>query len=469
MWWLMPATAARRCADVSLARAYVIHVILSLITAGLITLLAIWVDESERILLYGLLQVIERFLSSILHEIAANPWLSLAVVAGVTMGVEAAVLALALLATPWGARDEPMSRSIANGLRRTWLNTVCAIPATLVIGLCVSGLTLALRDWERRYPPPSNPSVVDSAGRRMNAATQGGRNSRIEWKRRHPWYLRNENKEGLMGHVCFLAAAWFLWTVLRSVGADRAVPPPDRPPTCEKCGYNLTAARMDGHCPECGVPVVLSLGPDVRPGTPWQRRAAGGRWRAWYKCARDAVLRPRSFGRQIQVGGRASDHRLFLAMHLPAMFLVGFFGVILCYVAQMGHFPYRHDVEVLWLVAPFVGYASAISAFACVLATSWLVALYYQITDKRNLLAGATQMTSYLTTWVFLGICFAGSTGALTMALQPLFRQYRLAFRLGIGLDLLMFLGWLSLNLIWVAGYLLLVRRGMTGCRYANR
>ncbi len=472
LWWLMPATAASRSTSVSLARAYGIHVMLSLFTAGLIVLFAICVDEAERVRSHGLFQVIERFFYSLFREVTRHPTLSLAIIAGVTVGVEVAVLALALLATPWGARDEPMRRSIANGLRRTWLNTTCAIPVTLTIGLSTLSLELAKRDWEHRHPRPTprNRNTIESKIEVVTGSALQDYNKAFEdWMRRRPWYLRRDVQEGLVAYVCLLAATWFLWTVFRSVGADRFVRPPERTPLCESCGYNLTAARMDGRCPECGEPVVLSLGPEARPGTPWQRRATVGRWQAWQRCAREAVFRPKSFGRQIQIGGGAGDHRSFLSMHLPAVFVVGFFGIILCYVTDMRRLPFPHDVEVLWLAAPLVAYFSAIAAFACTLVTSWLVALYYQVTDKRNLLAGAMQMASYLATWLLLGACLAGLIGALLFALKPLFKEFASSYRFGNGAFILAFFVWVGFALIWGFGYLLLVYRGMAGCRYANR
>jgi hypothetical protein len=43
-------------------------------------------------------------------------------------------------------------------------------------------------------------------------------------------------------------------------------------PLCELCGYNLSVSPMEGRCPECGRPVLESLGPDVRTPTLWERR-----------------------------------------------------------------------------------------------------------------------------------------------------------------------------------------------------
>ena len=61
-----------------------------------------------------------------------NPQL---VTAGIVVGVEVGFVLLGLLLVPWGARDERLVSSMANGLRRTWLQTSHALPAILLCGL----------------------------------------------------------------------------------------------------------------------------------------------------------------------------------------------------------------------------------------------------------------------------------------------------------------------------------------------
>ncbi|MGQ9650686.1 MAG: hypothetical protein ACUVXJ_11295 [Phycisphaerae bacterium] len=90
-----------------------------------------------------------------------------------------------------------------------------------------------------------------------------------EWRSRKPFLVRHD--EAIIAFLCTVGSAWFLWALLRAIGARRTIASVRRPPTCEHCGYNLTGTTIEGRCPECGTPAIESLGPHVRPGTEWDR------------------------------------------------------------------------------------------------------------------------------------------------------------------------------------------------------
>ena len=97
---------------------------------------------------------------------------------------------------------------------------------------------------------------------------------------------------------------------------------------CDACGYNLTTIPMERRCPECGQPVIASLGPDARPGTMWQRRGELGRTVTWWRSFTRVILHPTEFGRQLQLVSPGMDDRRFLAWHLPLIYAIGMVGII---------------------------------------------------------------------------------------------------------------------------------------------
>ena len=478
--WLMPATTARRTAHVSLGKAYGIHWLVVLLTTGVVFVLgSVAAADYGRGSVLRVLAEVSKLLDEISDDIAQNPSTSIAVIAGIVVGVELLFVVLALLATPLGARDEPMRSSVANALRRTWLQTPHLLPAAVLIGACLIGVSAAVISWRSgnrtpdvRFPdppsPPTNQPPKSQAWKNYEEALRAHHEETLAlwnaYRRGLPWYV--DHDEELMTYGCFAVATWFLWALFRSVAARRAGPPIERPPLCEACGYNLTAAPMDGRCSECGQPVAMSLGPDVRPGVAWQRRREIGRWRAGRQCAQDAVFRPTSFGRQIQLTADGSDHRRFLVLHIPLFFLVGAFGVLCFALIDFRGRPFR-EPEVVYIVAPLLGYISAVLLLIIVLGTTWLVALYYRFADGRNLLNASTQMAVYLSG--YLGGC--GLISALFAAvmgeLRPIFQALR--DLTGIAWEALAFLAWSLVTAVWIVGYVSLVHRGTAATRFANR
>jgi len=477
----MPATTARRTDHVSLRRAYGLHWLAVLLTTGMVFLLGGWGVDLGRGSVRGILVGTARLLGEIGKEIAREPLISSVVIAGIVVGIELLFVVLALLATPWGARDEAMRSSVASALRRTWLQTSHLLPAAVLIGTWLMGVHTAALRWQvanrtpdaqirNPPPPPTNQPQTSQAWKDYEETLKVHRKQRQKavalwtaYHRRRPWYVNHEAEVMTCG--CFAVATWFLWALFRSVGARRAGPPIERPPLCETCGYNLTAAPMDGRCSECGQPVAMSLGPDVRPGVAWQRRHEIGQWRAGRRCAEDAVFRPTSFGRQIQLSADGSDHRRFLVLHIPLFFWIGAFGVLFFAAIESGRNPFREE-EIVYIAAP-LGYISAVLLLIIVLGTAWLVALYYRFVDGRNLLNASTQMAAYLSGYlVVCGLASALFAAALG-ELRPIFQALRNLS--GVGWEALAFIAWSLVTTVWVVGYVSLVRRGTGAARFANR
>ncbi len=380
------------------------------------------------------------------------PHIALPRVTAYALAVELLFVGSAFVAMPWGATDEPIRSSLANTLRQTWLRTTHLLPIVFLVGMFAAELNHATRQWYRAAP-----------NRTAGSAQQ------------RPWHLKHQDE--MIATACFAAATWMVWAALRAVGARRGSAPVARPPTCEFCGYNLTGTSMDGRCPECGEPVAASLGPDVRTGTLWQQRRQVGRWRAWRRCCVDAVLRPRWFGRQLQVRSSRTDHRGFLVMHLPAAFVIGsvggFGGIIAVFVVPKGFGLVTHD---RWFalvgLTLLIGWLLAASALLIALIAAGLVGIWSGLRDarnRRNLMNGSMQAASYLSGFLVLWALFALLNAAAALALEVHGWFRAVEAHVHIDDDVLLLLSWLVPNLTCLAIYLVLVARITAGARYANK
>ncbi|MBN1490401.1 MAG: hypothetical protein JXA69_10835 [Phycisphaerae bacterium] len=482
--WLLPATTARRTAHVSLRDAYVVHWLAAVLAVFLVFLLIGWtihLDRSDDGRSEGVIVETTVLVVNVVREFKRDPGTSFLVTASLVLSVELTFLGLAILLTPWGARDEPIRASVANALRRVWLQTSHVLPAFALIAVFANTVIAANRQWERNHDfegsrhsftpqEPVGAPVGSQAWQDYEAALKQYEEEAQAWEawwRSRPWYV--EYGEQAIGMVVLAVATWFLWALFRAVGAPRVVPPVPRPPTCEFCGYNLTAAPMDARCPECGEPVERSLGPDARPGPAWQRTGGLARVAALWRCSVDAIRRPSAFGRQIQLSAGATSHRWLVAILAPLVFIVTMIGVIACFLLDQhaAFIDERIITQVMLFTAPIMGYFGALALLGVMLATAWLVALYYRLSDQRNLLHAATQIAAYLGGYVVLWALISGLAGAAGFAFDDWFR--RRALVLGIDRELLTLVAWFLPNLTCLTGYVYLVRRGTGAARYANR
>ena len=474
--WLVPATAARRTVHVKLRWAYVSHLIAAVLVVIVIFILASWA-ESDRP--GGFWAGLDRVIGETIEEIGRHRDEFTAVLAGTVVTIEVGYVASAFVLMSWGARDERARSSFANALRQMWLHTSHVVVAVFLVGVLVVALERTQANWRRShqpvniaYNPPQPPANLtpgtqawqDYQAAAMAYQRQYQQASRARWRSR-PWYVRYN--EELLAYACFAGATWILWALLRAVGADRRTPPVARAPTCERCGYNLTATPMESRCPECGERVVLSLGPDVRPGALWERRREVGRWRAWWRCSVDPMVRPRWFGGQLRAGSRETGHRGFLAMHLVPIFFIAAVGIIMCYVVDTGQNPLEHDAEVLWIVGTLVGYFTSACLFFTALLAAGLIGVGYAVSQKRNLMGAAAQAASYLGGYLMLWALLSATMAVGAFALEDWFDELEDVFF--IDDEILAFFFWLLPNLACLLLYVLLVWRATTAARYANR
>jgi hypothetical protein len=477
--WCLPAATARRTNHVRLLDAYIVHVLAG-VSGFLLFITFVAIAEAPQVLgVQGVLMELCDVVALLVNEFKRDPWDMGLITAAFVGFIELAFLLVALIVTPWGARDERMRSSFAHALRRTWLHTPHMLMAVFFVGMLGTTLSRMETAWleARRSPSlgpapqPGNAAPGSQAWKDWQEAQQAYWTKYHEWwmelQRKQPWYFRY--LEFIVAWSCVTSALWVLWALLRAVGVRRAAPPIARPPTCEACGYNLTAMSIEGRCPECGEPVALSLGPTARAGTPWHRRREIGRLTAWWLCTLKWLCRPKELGRQIRVVSPDIDHRGFLVMHLPVIFIFAWMGILSLYVVEAGRSPFFHDTDFLFFACPVLAVVVALAALGLSMLAAGMIGLGFLLDCKRNLLSGAMQVVSYLSGCLTLWIAFAFASGAGAFAFAEAGNFYTLERATGINEWDLALLAWLLPNIACLVGYFGLVVRGTAGTRFANR
>ena len=460
---ILPATTARRTAQVRLRSAFVIHLVAGLVAAAIMLFLHTWYRVSGPADFGTVYVQTEDAIGGWIDEVGLHPIPTLLIAVAYVAGIEIGHLAGALVCAPWGAADEPLSASIRNAIQRVWLATP---HLALVVLLAGGAATFCARArWDASVMAAQfADKVTEKAQRSGNAASYDDwYNAYHEALSQSPRYAR----QGIDALVWCGGGAWWLWALLRSVGRSRPLSPVARPPMCESCGYNLTGIPLASRCPECGEPVILSLGPAVRALTPWQQRRPVGRSRALLHCLVGAIRRPMRFGRRAPLYPPRSDHRWTLAAVLVPLFLVGWMGIIACYVVGKGHWPTIEDSRLLWPLGPIFGCLTCLAAVPFALITASMAGLTYSVKSRRNLLSGAMQAASYsasyLILWAIVSYVFAAAGFETSIYLWGT-RLSQIQRRLVIAVVFA-----ILPNASCFATYLWLVARIMAGMRYANR
>ncbi|UCD28087.1 MAG: hypothetical protein JSV03_13465 [Planctomycetota bacterium] len=472
--WLMPATTTLRTNHVSLKRAYTVHIIAALITFMLIMFFIAWDEADEPVTFLGILDTLASNICGLFEIDPRFQKESILIILSTILLIEIGFIVLALLVTPWGAEDEPIGTSFTHALRQTWLHTTHAITAVLLIGVLLIPIYRAQRhSWQTHVsslPQPPQQPINSQAWKDYQVAVmqyqQQTKPAREKYLRNLPWYSKYDEEIHILPSLA--VSTWILWALLSAVGVNRKTKPIDRPPMCERCGYNLTATPMDSRCPECGRSVLQSLGVDTRRGTLWQQRNTIGRFRAWWRCNLNVIFRPKWLGQQIQLRSFSTDHHRFLVIHLVSIFFISFIGgigIILSMAAAMS-MPLP-EVRLIVIISILLGYLTAVAIIAIVLLSAGLIGLIYQIKDKRNLLNGSVQIACYLSGYLVLWTIFAAFVVMEVFIHMDKIQQLNRMIRLNMGP--LMLLVWFLPNLLCLIGYWLLIAKGTSAARYANR
>lgn len=425
--WICPARTARRLAHIGLLKAFLFHTVCAAgLFAGII-LLVCALEEGVS------LADIWRELRSEVNRNAEAFFTDVATALGIG---EAVVIGIAMLVVPWGARDEKLRWSFYHGLRVTWLQSAHAAVAML--------LQAAFMLFWVRYTF----TIFGS------------------WRDR-PWYSRHTGE--IFSYALCLFCSWGFWGLLRAAGARREQRPANVPPTCQVCGYNLTATPMEGMCPECGEPAVESVGPHARMGIDWERKGRLGMRRSWWLTLSQAIRSPRRFGRDLQVYSRPADHRRFLLINMVLAAMLAVVGAtfwLLGFVAGPGPYLDMWD-DWIWVTAPLSGLVTGLSVLGASLLFAGVLGLALSPGSGRNVLPAAMRCSAYLSgffvPWVIANLPLAWLYGYDRDMVRPL------SSWLQVGEEETALAIWIGFNLIGLCTYLRLLHVSVTSARFADR
>jgi hypothetical protein len=463
---IRPATLALRTLHISLRGAAAVHFLSAII--AIVSVIAI-IAKIEG-------QPLGTVWAQIIREIGQYPETAFLAITGFALLIEVGFVVLAFVFMSWGAVDEPLRGSFSHALRRAWCQSPHVTLCIILIGLFVWRLDALSDAWAAAHPvdyprepdppPGMQPNTPESDAYDQLVQAHWNEYSRI-WtaaQAAKPWYLRLDEPIAIaFGFVCGL---WFLTALLRAVGVQRPSSPVLRPPCCDACGYDLTTLPPDSRCPECGEPVAASLGPDARPGTPWQRQTGVA---TWWTCSRLAIFRPAQLGRMLQLQTPGTAHRRFLFIHLPFILLIGASSfpalqLALSWAGLVSHPPW----PAILLVGTVFGICCTVAVLIVSLTTASCCSVLYHIRDRRNLLPGAVQVASYLVPLLVLWQAVGAVTtiGAIVLGNAPTFIS-KVSSRADPAL--LAFLLWLVPNLFCLLTYWRRSQTAVAATRYANR
>jgi hypothetical protein len=487
-----PAETARRTARLPLLNAWGIHLLGACLITIAITVMVCLVERQHAF------KVFVDILNELARALEHFPLEVLLILVAVVLGVEVGFVLLAAMLMPWGARDEPMKASFAHALRVTWLHTAHAF-----VGVCLAGgIIVFVEGWRQSWmrihpwsspniqtptipPAPSPPSTAppgsqawtdyQKAFQEHQKQSQAlwneyGRQWRLAWnayRGQQPWYVRYADVFHF--YTSAIASLWFLWALLRAMGTRVGVVPPQRPPMCEFCGYNLSVTPINSRCPECGAAVMDSLGPEVRPGIPCERWRELGRVRAAWRSLWYVAVRPARLGRQTRLRPTRAAWKGILLAGLVAIFLFSGAGFMLIYAIEGLHYGRDFDWEALWIGVVGSGLFAAVCGLLWSGLAATLVAVVERLRFGRNLLPVAMQNAACLGGLLSISVLISALILAGTLHLMRIGFYNRIAQALAMWEGEITVYVWLIPSVVMLLLYFVPLYRATASARYANR
>ncbi len=477
--WLKPEKATLKLSQVSLPRAWLFHLAMSVFTVAAVIVFAIACMNFIGVAdgfggIHGFSNDLVLLCSDIESEFSKYPLECLVAVIVILAITESIFLGISLLILPFAAGRERFRDSIRHALRRTWLHTSAALPAALLICFLTilaidqhrSWKYRMARDYEIAHPPPQNPGASDMQTiKAYQEAYSKYSNDRLKYLNHQstsPWYLAFA--EELAGLAAIAVSLWFFYTLFKGATANRFQKQSSLPPACRECGYNLTGQPSDSRCPECGLPIAESISPLCITGSPWEHRRTIGVFKAYFQTATTCLRTPRDFSRKLVLTNPNKDALLFLIINCIACFFITFTANIMSLLTQTQY--YYSKLNLCISEGPFTGSLIAGVLFGCTCVFAVIAAFLLGLKEKRNILPGTAQTAAYcsafLIPWMLIVSLLIISIQRHSLDLRYL--EYHLGFSRH---SLEIFLS-IAPNIIALIIYLVLIVKASKGVRYAN-
>ena len=368
---LTPRRVAIAHRHTPLWKAYLIHW-LCLIIGTLILLVLLVLDKDPGFLVRDLRSFVQPFTLT-----------SAAVCAIIVLVIEAGFGLSALMLLPWGDAKAPVRPLCRQALRTVWLHTGHLVLAGTVYGsLQVMCDNLLRPEWWHPH------IVVDPPQSRATLTL-------LKWLYENDIYLLV---------IAFAAVAiWCLWALLRAMTTSLPPAETSRPPLCEACGYNLSHHDISARCPECGRPVVQSLGDGLRSIVPWGPYRSKAKRTGFWRVTFDAWFRPETFFMGVSVLHGLGSAGRFLLNHMlltAAGFVAAIIGADLALFRETGTLA-PTEIYGMTCFGAVVGFV-----FGCAASlVAAVVGLVVSKQDGRNCVGGALRLACFCAGifpfWVF--------------------------------------------------------------------
>jgi hypothetical protein len=215
--------------------------------------------------------------------------------------------------------------------------------------------------------------------------------------------------------VSVVISLYMLATWLRCAidAVAKIEPPPELPPVCEGCGYDLTHRPADERCSECGLALAESLDQQrSRPGCRWAR---GRSLASWIATAASVLRHPRPFYRSLVLRTPATAESGFAALHYVLIWCGA--ALWMCTVLAIQELRFGNQpFHMRWEDFGMVCFASAIGVFACGLGhrvLAALVATWWLLRGGLPDFRWAMKVVRYETAYLWVLCCCWGVFSAL--------------------------------------------------------
>ncbi len=192
-------------------------------------------------------------------------------------------------------------------------------------------------------------------------------------------------------------------------------------------------------------------------------------WRAFFDTAISAIRNPKALGRQLSLTRDATAYRSFIALNLVFTLILVAVGLSLYFLAVEGWRLFnRRTLQDYVSIIVFSSLAITAGLFIFSQLSAIISGISYRIRAKRNVLAGAQQAASYLSSYLLCWVIVAALSGAVMASVTESYWLKPMLGKYWANYDLIATIIWTVPNVILLIYYFVLVSRATAATRYAN-